>query len=49
MRPSNPASQIQIPVVSSQIPLIEHFPSPGQSNSMIQTKDQDKFCSFMQL
>ena len=49
IRPSNPASQIQIPVVSSQIPLNEHFPSPGQLDSMIQTKDQDKLCSFMQL
>ena len=31
--PSNPGSQIQLPIESSQIPWLEHKPSAGQSNS----------------
>ena len=31
--PSNPGSQIQLPIESSQTPWLEHKPSAGQSNS----------------
>ena len=34
MFPSNPALQLQVPVVSSQNPWFEHVPSSGQSNSI---------------